>query len=100
MISFLLGLIGAVIALVGWFGFHSIVLLIIGVGLYIIETVMEWQKLNANAKKLDIVIFAIGCIIAALFTSAAWYVGGMVAIAIYSLITGVISLIAMLKFLS
>ena len=100
MISFLLGLIGAVIALVGWFGFHSIVLLIIGVGLYIIETVMEWQKLNANAKKLDIVIFAIGCIIAALFTSAAWYVRGMVAIAIYSLITGVISLIAMLKFLS
>lgn len=98
MISFLIGLVGAVVALVGWFGFKSVILLIVGTVLYIIETAMEWRELNANAKKLDIVIFVIGCIVAAIFTPAPWYVGGMVAIAIYSLITGVVGLVSMLKF--
>ena len=94
----LIGLVGAAIALAGWFGFQSIILLIVGTAMYIIETAMEWEALNSNAKALDIVIFAVGSIVSVIFTSVPWYVGGMVAIAIYSLIMGVIGLIGILKF--
>lgn len=98
MFSFLIGLVGSVIALVGWFGFKSVILLIVGTALYVIETAIEWHELNVNSKKLDIVIFIIGCAVAAIFTSAPWYVGGMIAIAIYSLIMGVFGLASILKF--
>lgn len=98
MFSFLIGLVGAVIALVGWFGFKSVILLVVGTALYVIETAIEWHELNVNSKKLDIVIFIIGCAVAAIFTSAPWYVGGMIAIAIYSLIMGVLGLASILKF--
>ena len=98
MISFLIGLVDAVVALEGWFVFKSVKLLLIGTILYIIETLLEWRELNTNAKKLDIVIFVIGCVVAASLTLAPWYVGGMVAIAIYSLIVGAIGMISMLKF--
>jgi len=98
MISFFVGLVGAITALVGWFGFQSVTFLIIGTVLYVVETLMEWQALNSNAKKVDIIIFTVGAIVAVLFTSVPWYVGGMVAIAIYSLVMGVIGLIGMLKF--
>lgn len=96
MVSFFIGLVGAIIALVGWFGFKSVTFLIVGMVLYIIETAIEWRELNANAKMLDIVVFIIGCAVAAVFTSAPWYVGGIVAIAIYSLFLRIVGLISML----
>lgn len=86
MISFLIGLAGAVIALVGWFCFNSVALLAVGTILYLIETIIEWNNLNTNAKVLDIVIFAVGSIVGALLTSVQWYVAGMIAIAVYNLI--------------
>ena len=98
MISMLIGVFGAVIALGGWFGFHSVAALIIGTAMYIIETIMEWNSLNTNAKMMDIVIFVIGSIIAIIFTSAPWYVGGMVAVAIYGAIMSMCGLILTLRF--
>lgn len=98
MISMLIGVLGTVIALGGWFGLHSVAALIIGTAMYIIETIMEWESLNTNAKIMDIVIFAIGSIVAIIFTSTSWYVGGMVAVAIYSAITSVCGLIFTLRF--
>ena len=92
MISMLIGLAGALLALIGWFGFHSTTLLIIGTALYLVETVLEWKNLNSSAKVLDVVIFGIGSIIAIAFTATPWYVGGMIAISIYSLILGVLGI--------
>lgn len=97
MFSFLFGLVGSIIALIGWFKFHSVLLLIIGTILYIVETVIEWQSLNSNAKKVDVAVFIIGALIAAFATEAPWYVGGMIAIAIYSLIISIFSIAQLFK---
>ena len=91
MVSFFIGLIGSVIALVGWFAFDSIISLIIGVSLYVIETIIEWKNLNTGAKVVDIIVFIIGSIIA-LFIKTPFYIGGMIAIAIYSGVLALFSL--------
>jgi hypothetical protein len=96
MISFIIGLIGVIVGLVGWFGFHSIPLLIVGTAFYIIETIIEWKNLNDGAKLLDILIFGIGAIIG-LFAKIPFYVGGMIAINIFSLVTIIFSLIRRVK---
>jgi len=83
MLSFFIGLIGVLIALIGWFGFNSLVLLIAGTLLYIVETIIEWKHLNHGSKVIDIVIFIIGAIIA-LIVKTPFYIGGMIAINIYS----------------
>jgi|GEM_PF-4378024 len=97
MISFLVGLGGACLSLIGWFGFRSIILLLVGTALHLVETLIEFKQLTASAKMMDIVIFAIGCIVALFIASIPWYVGGILAIAIYSLITSIIGLIMLLK---
>ncbi|MBR2999630.1 MAG: hypothetical protein IKF39_01415 [Oscillospiraceae bacterium] len=95
MVSFLIGLVGAVIALVGWFGAHSLLLLAIGTLLYIIETVMESKKLNQGALALDIIVAIIGCIVG-LFIKTPWYVSGMLAINIYSAVISLLGVPSML----
>ena len=92
MISFAVGLIGAIVALVGWFGFHSLEALIIGTLFYVVESLIEWKKLNTNAKLLDLFVIIIGCVIA-LALKTPFYIGGMLAINIYSGITVILSLL-------
>lgn len=90
MIGFILGAIGALVALIGWFGFKSVICLIVGTSLYIIETLVEWKELNAGAKIVDIIIVAIGCIIAIIIKTP-FYIGGMIAINCYSAIMSLLS---------
>ena len=90
MIGIILGAIGALVALIGWFGFKSVVCLIVGTSLYIIETLVEWKELNAGAKIVDIIIFAIGSIIAIIIKTP-FYIGGMIAINCYSAIMSLLS---------
>lgn len=85
MISFLIGLAGTLIALVGWFGYHSLVALIIGTVLYLIETIMQLRELNQNAIAFEVIIALIGCLVSSFF-HVPFYVGGMVAINLYSAI--------------
>lgn len=91
MLTFLLGLIGSIIALIGWFGFKSVILLIVGTLMYVIETILEWKDLNAGAKGLDVVIFVIGCVVA-LFGKIPFYVGGMVAVNCFSALMSLLGL--------
>lgn len=67
--------------------------------MYLVETVMEWKSLNENAKILDIIIFIIGCVVS-VFIHVPWYVGGMVAINIYSGIITIVGIISMFMFFS
>lgn len=83
--SFIIGLVGVLIALIGWFVYESLPALIIGTVFYIIETVIERKKLNAGSKIIDVIIFVIGLVVA-LFIDEPLYVGGMVALNIYSAI--------------
>jgi hypothetical protein len=83
MLSFFIGLIGVLIALIGWFGFGSVIALIVGTALYIVETIIEWKTLNPGAKVVDLVIFIIGAVIA-LIVKNPFYIGGMIALNIYS----------------
>ena len=94
MISFIIGLVGAIVALVGWFGFHSLTALIIGTVLYAIETIMELKDLTASAIGADIVIFVIGAVIG-FFIHKPFYIIGMIALAIYSLITSVFGIVTL-----
>ena len=92
MFSYFLGLIGAIIALVGWFGFHSLPMLIVGTICYVIETIIEWTDLNRGAKAIDVVVFGIGCIVGAFIQSVPFYIVGLIAINIWSIIISLITL--------
>lgn len=92
MFSYFLGLIGSIIALVGWFGFHSLPTLIIGTICYFIETIIEWNELNSGAKAIDVIVFGIGCIIGAFIKSVPFYIVGLIAINIWSIIMSLITL--------
>lgn len=91
MLSFLIGLAGVLTALIGWYGYKSVLLLAIGTGLYLVETLIEWKSLNLNAKKLELFIFAVGAIVA-LFINLPFYIGGMLAINFYSALMTLIAL--------
>lgn len=80
----MLGLIGAIISLVGWFGFQSILFLVIGTIFYAIETILKWNDLNRNAKKIDVLIIIAGCLIGPSISSVPWYACGLLAINFYS----------------
>ena len=96
MLSMLIGTIGSIVALVGWFGFKSFICLIIGTIGYLIETYIERESLEKNAKILDIVIFIIGCVVG-LFLKTPFYVCGLIAINIYSLLVGILSIGVLFK---
>ena len=92
MISFLIGLVGSIIGVVGWFGFGSVLALVIGLIAYIIETIMEKDSLNRNAIMVDILIFGIGCVVGAFVKTVPFYVMGLIFINIYSLLTGLLGI--------
>ena len=96
MLGFLFGFIGAIVSLVGWFGFKSTTLLIVGFLGYVIETIIEWKSLNAQAKTMDVIVFAVGSIVGLIIKVPFW-ICGLVALSIYSLIIGLISLPSMLS---
>lgn len=104
MVSFVIGTFGSILSLLGWFGFHSATILFVGTFLQAVETAMEWKALNGNAKKMDVLVFAMGCIIGLFVFTLPWYVGGLIAIAIYNLVMGIFGgirmLILFLSFLS
>lgn len=83
--SFLIGVVGVLISLIGWFGFHSLFLLILGTVLYIIETILEWKELNTGAVITDLIIFGIGSFVSNI-TKTHFYIGGMIAVNCYSAI--------------
>ena len=92
MFSFFLGLIGSIVALVGWFGFHSLPLLIIGTVCYFIETIIEWKNLNSGSKAFDVIVIVIGCIIGLFIKSVPFYTIGLIAINCWSVLLSIISL--------
>lgn len=91
MFSSLIGLAGILVSLIGWFKYKSVLLLLFGTGLYAVETLLEWKNLNVNAKKLDLMLFVIGGIVA-LFIDLPFYVGGMLALNFYSALMTVLIL--------
>ena len=93
MLSMFIGCLGAIVGLVGWFCYHSSIALVIGFILYCIETIMQWNELNTNAKISESLIILIGCIVG-IFVKTPWYICGMLAITIYN---GIMSVPALFK---
>ncbi len=91
MISLLSGLLGSILSLVGWFGFHSLPLLIIGTVIYVIDVAFQIRNMNAGAIVIEFVIFFIGSIIG-VFIHIPFYITGMIALAIYGLIITLITI--------
>lgn len=99
MLEVILGAFGALTSLIGWFGFRSLSCVIIGTILCFIETIIQWKDLTPRAKKLDLVIFLIGSAVGIIFTGApAWYICGMLGIAIYNMIVAAFSIIMLISF--
>lgn len=95
MIIDIVELLGSVIALVGWFGYHSTQLLLIGTVGYLIYLIAQWRNLNSNAKGLEVFIFIVGSIVFLIRHKPFW-IGGLVALNIYSLIMSVITVIVLI----
>ena len=85
MFLMLLSIIGCLVGLIGWFVKKSAILLLIGFALTMVEKIAEWKNYNAGARKTEILIFAIGCIIG-FFTRVPFWVGGLIASLIYDLV--------------
>lgn len=98
MLEIILGAIGSLTSLIGWFGFRSILCVVVGTALCCIVTIMQWKDLTPRSRKMDLVFFLIGSAVGIIFTSApAWYVCGMLGIAIYNVIVAIFSIVMLLS---
>lgn len=97
MASAIVSLVFAISAVVGWFGFKSVILLAAGTAVYLVDTMLHWKELNMNAKIVEFWIFAFGCIVA-IFAKTPFYIGGMVSINIYECIVNGFTVHDLLKF--
>lgn len=52
MLTMLLSTIGSLLGITGWFVKKSIILLLIGFALTLVETVTEWKNYNTGAKNM------------------------------------------------
>ena len=93
----LIGGIGSVVGLVGWYGLHFLPLLIIGFAGYVIATVMEWKTLSFDDKKLRILLLVLGCLVSR-WTGSPFYVSGMTIVCIYGAAMASAALINYLRF--
>ena len=97
MLEIILGAIGSLTSLIGWFGFRSILCVVVGTALCFIVTIMQWKDLTPRSRKMDLVFFLIGSAVGIIFTRApAWYVCGMLGIAIYNVIVAIFSIVMLL----
>lgn len=88
MLVMLLSLIGSLLGVIGWFVKKSVVLLLVGFALTLVEMVTEWKNYNSGAKSLNIVLFIIGSIIGK-FAHIPFWAGGLLALLIYDLIISI-----------
>lgn len=84
MLSFLVGAIGAIIGLVGWYSSQSIVCLILGAIAYAIESVLEEDKLTSKAKVDLYIAFGIGAVFVPIRGANPWYIGGLLGINLWN----------------
>ena len=91
-IATFIGTVGSIIGLIGWFGFRSIVILLLGLVLYLVELLMGWTELTVAAHVLDIIVFGIGCIVGA-FTKTEFYIVGIIAVLLFSAVLGIVGFV-------
>lgn len=85
MLAFWLGLLGPIVALVGWFGFHSLPALLIGTLCYVAEVLLECRRNGFSDRGTDIVVFVFGCIAGCFIPDVPWYICGAVASNFYNI---------------
>ena len=85
MLAFWLGLLGPIVALVGWFGFHSQLALLIGTLCYLAEVLLERNRNGLSDRGTDLIIFVFGCIAGYFIPGVPWYICGAVAINCYNI---------------
>ena len=95
MKSLLIGGLGTLVGLIGWYAYHSTICLILGVIAYAIETILEEDSLNGFAKIDIFVAFGVGAAISLIRKTAPWYVGGLLGINIWGAILLILSLLVL-----
>lgn len=92
MKSFLIGGLGVIVGLIGWYVYQSTICLILGAIAFAIETILEEDSLNGLAKVDTLVAFGVGAAISLIRKITPWYVGGLLGINIWSAILLILSL--------
>ena len=96
MKSMLIGVLGILVGLIGWYAFHSPVCLIIGAIAFAIETILDEDNLSDHAKVDILVAFGVGAVISIIRKTNPWYIGGLLGINIWSAILLILSLLILL----
>ena len=90
----MLCIVSVILSLVGWYVFHSTILLSAGLVLYLFARVLHWASLGseekfrtavlmlANALR-SLVVGGIGCVIGLFMHAHPWYIYGLLAISFY-----------------
>ena len=93
----IIGAVGGLIAVIGWFGYGEPITIVIGFVLYLVNMFMERKKLNNNAKVIEISLFVVGCIVGRwIFNDLPWYLCGMLVVNIYGLAIVAVGIIVVL----
>ena len=78
---------GNITAFLGWFKWNSILCVAVGTAICLTDTLLRWKNLNANAKKMDVVMFLIGLSVGLLFNGLPKpYICGMLAINAFNIL--------------
>lgn len=91
--TFLIGLIGSAVGLVGWFAFRSPLLLFLGTGCYVAELLVERRRFGLSDRAPDLVFFVFGCIAGLFIETVPWYICGMITVNFYSVYMSLLSLL-------
>ena len=94
----MVGFLAAIVGLVGWFGFKSLILLGIATIVYVIEIIKTWKSLNQGARMLIFVWAIVGGVVS-LFFKTPFYIGSMVAWNVESIISTLPAIAMFFKFI-
>lgn len=85
---------GNITAFWGWLKHQSVLCVIIGAVISVVDTLIRWKDLNTNARKMDLTVFLIGLAVGLIIKDfPAPYICGMLAINAYSLLIQAFSLL-------
>lgn len=85
---------GSVTAFWGWLKHQSVLCVVIGTVICLIDTAMRWKELNRNARRMDFFVFIIGLIVGSYVKNTpAPFICGMLAINAYSILIQTMALL-------
>ena len=93
MISFLIGIAGSVIGLVGWFNSYDLIWLVLGTIAVLIEQILEEDNLSSKAKTQNLSAFVVGAVAVSFSRYYPWDIGGLLAVIIWNIFISILGVL-------